>query len=307
MDRLTSMAVFVQAVDLGSFTTAAVAARISPQMVAKHVVFLEDRLGARLLNRTTRKQSLTELGRAYYERCKLILAEAEAADQLGQDVRTAPRGRLRINAPVTFGTYSLVPLVTRYLRAHPDVQVDLTLSDRLVDPVEEGYEAVIRLGPVADTALVARLLAPYRLIACASASYLAERGTPTHPAGLAGHECLGFAYWSGALACRWQFTRDGRSFEAKVGGRLEINDGRALLHAALNGFGIVLGAEPVVREEIAAGRLVRVLPDYDGPSRPMHLIFAADRRLTPKLRRFIDAVVAEFGGQDGQERGTIAK
>jgi DNA-binding transcriptional LysR family regulator len=296
MDRLTSMAAFVRVVDLGSFTAAAAALRISPQMVAKHIVFLEDRLGARLLNRTTRKQSVTELGRSYYERCRLVLAEAKAADALAQDVRAHPRGCLRINAPVTFGTYSLVPLVTRYLRTHPDVQVDLTLSDRLVDPVEEGYEAVVRLGPVADTTLAARPLAPYRLVACASAAYLAERGTPMHPADLAGHECLGFAYWSGAMARRWSFTRDGHGFDAAVGGRLHINDGKALLRAALDGFGIALGAEVAVRDDLAAGRLVRVLPDYAGPSRQMHLIFAADRRLTPKLRHFIDAVIAEFAG-----------
>ena len=148
MDRFTSMAVFVRTVDLGSFTTAATASRISPQMVAKHVAFLEDRLGARLLNRTTRKQSLTELGRAYYKRCKLVLAEAQAADQLGQEVRTAPRGCLRVNAPVTFGTYSLVPLVTRYLPAHPDVQVDRTLSDCLVDSRVPWFRLLVgRTGP----------------------------------------------------------------------------------------------------------------------------------------------------------------
>ena len=138
IDRLTSMAAFVRAADLGSFTAAA-AFRISPQMVAKHVFALEDRLGVRLLNRTTRKQSLTELGRAYCERCRLILAEADAADTLAQDARASSRGRLRVNAPVTFGVHSPMPLVTRYLRAHPDVQVDLTLSDRLANPVEEGY------------------------------------------------------------------------------------------------------------------------------------------------------------------------
>lgn len=268
--------------DLGSFTTAAAALGMSPQMVAKHVVSLENRLGTRLLNCTTRKQSLTELGRAHHERCRLVLAEAEAADDLAREVRTRPRGRLRVNAPVTFGVHCLVPLVTRYLRAHPEVQVDLTLSDRLADPVEEGYEAVIRIGPVADTALVARPLAPYRLVACASASYLAERGTPAHPADLAGHECLGFSYWPGALARRWRFTRENRSFDADAGGRLQVNDGNALLHAALNGFGIALGAEIAVREDLATGRLVRVLPGYDGPSRPMHLIYAADRRPIPE-------------------------
>jgi DNA-binding transcriptional LysR family regulator len=295
LDRLTSMAVFVRAAELGSFAATAAALGISAQMVAKHVVFLEDRLGTRLLNRTTRKQSLTEFGRLYYERCRLVLAEAEAADGLAQEVRQAPRGRLRINAPVTFGSHSLVPLVTRYLRAHPKVQVDLTLSDRLVDPVDEGFEAVIRLGPVSDTALVARPLMPYRLIACASPAYLAENGAPQVPSDLARHECLGFAYWSGALGRQWRFSCDGRSFDVSVSGRLQINDWRGLLRAALDGFGITLGPEAALAPELSAGRLVQVLSGYDGPSRPMHILHAADRQMTPKLRSFLSAVVAEFG------------
>jgi DNA-binding transcriptional LysR family regulator len=295
LDRLTSMAVFVRSADLRSFAAAAAALGLSPQMVAKHIVFLEDRLGTRLLNRTTRKQSLTEFGQAYYERCKLILTEAEAADALAQEIRGVPRGRLRINAPVTFGNHSLVPLVTRYLRAHPQVQVDLALSDRLVDPIEEGYEAVIRLGPIGDTALVARPLAPYRLIACASPAYLAERGVPETPSDLAGHECLGFAYWSGTLRRHWRFSRDGRTCDIVVAGRLQINDWKGLLHAALDGFGITLGPEVALADALSAGSLVRILPHYDGPSRPMHILYAADRRMTPKLRSFVDTVVAAFG------------
>jgi DNA-binding transcriptional LysR family regulator len=295
LDRLTSMAVFVRAADLGSFAAAATVMGLSPQMVAKHVISLEDRLGARLLNRTTRKQVLTELGRAYHERCKMILAEADAAEALAQDMRAVPRGRLRVNAPVTFGSHSLVPLVTRYLRAHPQVEVDLSLSDRLVDLVEDGYEAVIRLGPVADTMLVARPLASYRLIACASPAYLAARGTPAAPADLASHECLGFAYWSGPLRRQWRFSREGREWDAPVTGRLQVNDWKALLRAALDGFGIALGPEVALAEELRDGRLVRILPGYEGPSRPMHLLYAADRRMTPKLRGFIDAVLAEFG------------
>ncbi|CAH2603292.1 LysR family transcriptional regulator [Rhodovastum atsumiense] len=294
-DRLTSMAVFVRAADLGSFAAAAAALGMSAQMVAKHVQFLEDRLGTRLLNRTTRRQSLTEFGRAYYQRCRLILAEIEAAEALAQQARAAPRGRLRVNAPVTFGSHSLVPLITRYLRDHPQVQVDLTLSDRLVDPVEEGFEAVLRLGPIGDSSLVARPLAPYRLIACAAPAYLAEHGVPQTPADLARHECLGFAYWTGALRCQWRFSRDGHSHDVGVSGRLQVNDWKGLLRAALEGFGITLGPEAVLTEELATGRLLRVLPDYTGPSRPMHILYAADRRMTPKLRSFIERVVAEFG------------
>lgn len=295
LDRLTSMAVFVRAADLGSFTAAAAEFGLSTQMVSKHIMALEQQLGSRLLHRTTRKQSLTEIGYLYHERCQTILAEVEAAGALTEQAQATPRGRLRINAPVTFGSQSLVPLITRYLRQYPEVEIDLTLSDRLVDPIEEGYEAVIRLGPINDsTTLVARPLAPYRLIACASPAYLAEHGKPETPAYLLEHECLGFAYWFGTLGRNWRFSRDSCIYDAPVNGRLQINDWKGLLHAALEGFGITLGYEAALTEALSAGRLVRILPDYEGPSRPMHLLYAADQRMTPKLRYFIDDVVATF-------------
>jgi DNA-binding transcriptional LysR family regulator len=295
MDRLASMAAFVKAADAGSFATAAAALGISPQMVAKHVAFLETRLGARLLNRTTRRQSLTEIGRTYHERCKLVLAEAEAADSLAHEARAAPRGRLRVNAPVTFGAHSLVPLVTRYLRRHPDVEIDLVLTDRYVDLVEEGYEAVFRIGPLADSGLMARGLSPFRLVACASPAYLRERGTPVTPVDLKGHECLGYASWSGSVVTEWRFVREGRIHDVHVRGHLRINDTTALLSAALDGFGVVLIAADLARGALAAGHLVRVLHDFEAPSRPMHLLYLADRRQTPKLRSFIDAAIQEFG------------
>jgi len=192
MDRLASMATFVRAADLGSFAAAASALAMSPQMVAKHVGYLEARLGARLLNRTTRRQSLTEVGKVYYERCKLVLAEADWADAAGSDATGTPRGRLRVNAPVSFGTHTLMPLVSRYLRQNLGVDVELILSDRFVDLVEEGFEAVFRTGPLADSSLAARTLRPFRLLACASPGYLRERGTPSRLEDLGAHECLGF-------------------------------------------------------------------------------------------------------------------
>jgi DNA-binding transcriptional LysR family regulator len=295
MDRLTSMAVFVKAADLGSFASAAEAMGISPQMVAKHVVFLEDRLGAALLHRTTRRQSLTDVGRAYYDRCKLVLTEAEAADSLAQDMRSQPKGVLRVNAPITFGSFSLAPFVTRYLARYPDMQVDLTLNDRFVDPLEEGFEVMVRIGEVEDTSLIACPLAPYRLIACASPRYLEKRGTPQTPAELEQHDCLAYGYWSSSMPCRWQFTRDGKQDEVKASGRIRSNDWKALLHAAIEGFGVTLGPESVLNTEITAGRLVRVLPDYEGPARPMHVLYPAGRRPTVKIRSFIDAIVGEFG------------
>ena len=290
MDRLASMAAFVKAAELGSFAAAADALGMSPQMVAKHVASLEARLGARLLNRTTRRQALTEIGRAYHERCKLVLAEAEAADSLVHEARAAPRGLLRINAPVTFGAHSLVPVVARYLRQHPAVEVDLVLSDRYVNLVEEGYEAVFRVGLLPESSLASRALVPFRLVACASPAYLRGRGVPAAPADLAGHECL-----ARHAAAEWCFSRDGQACGVRVRNRLRLNDAKALLHAALDGFGIVLIAEDMVRGALAAGQLVRVLPDFEAPSRPMHLLFLSDHRQAPKLRSFIDAAVQAFG------------
>ncbi len=295
MDRLTSMAVFVKAADLGSFAAAADAMGLSPQMVAKHVVSLEDRLGAALLLRTTRRQSLTDVGRAYYDRCKLVLTEVEAADSLAQDMRSQPKGVLRINAPMTFGAFSLAPFITRYLARFPEMYIDLTLNDRFVDPLEEGYEVLVRVGEVDHSSLIAYPLAAYRLIACAAPSYLAERGMPQTPSDLAHHDCLAYANWSPSIPCRWEFTRNGKAEEVQASGRVRSNDWKALLHAALEGYGVTLGPESVLKAEIAAGRLVRVLPDYEGPARPMHVLTPAGRRPTVKIRSFVEAMTQEFG------------
>lgn len=294
MDRLTSMAVFVKSADLGSFAAAAEAMGMSPQMVAKHVVFLEDRLGAALLHRTTRRQSLTDVGRAYYDRCKLVLAEAEAADTIAQDMRSQPKGVLRVNAPMTFGSFTLAPFITRYLARYPDMQIDLTLNDRFVDPLEEGFDVMVRIGAVEDSSLIAHPLAPYRLIACASPTYLARRGAPETPADLERHDCLAYAYWSPSIPCRWLFTRNGRDEEIKASGRMRSNDWKALLHAAIEGYGVTLGPESVMKAEIDSGRLVRVLPEYEGPVRPMHVLYPAGRRPTVNVRSFVEALTEEF-------------
>ncbi|MDB5653845.1 MAG: LysR family transcriptional regulator [Tardiphaga sp.] len=289
------MAVFVRVAELGSFSAIAAALGISPQIVGKHITALEARLGVQLINRTTRRQSLTEFGASYCDNCRSILADLDVAEARALNVRTTPKGLLRINAPVTFGSHVLIPVITDYLKAHPEVQVDLTLSDRFVDPVEEGYEAVFRLGPLADSAtLVARALAPYRLIACASPAYLAERGVPQAPDDLRRHDCLGFSYWSGALGQEWQFSRGEEVFHVPVDSRFKANDWRALYRSALLGFGITIGFEAAMAEDLAAGRLVRVLPGFDGLTRPLHLLYARDRRMTPKLRHFIDAVLRGF-------------
>ena len=285
----------VWTLDAVSFSAAARRLSLSPQMVAKHVSALEDRVGARLLNRTTRRQALTDLGRAYAERCRLVLEQADAAQALVDEAKTELHGRLRISAPTTFGAHTLVPLVTAFLRGHLGVEVELALTDRFVDLVEEGCDAAFRIGALNDSSLVSRGLAPYRLAACASPAYLQERGMPRKPVDLAAHECLGYAYWPRPAEGVWQFTRDGVTHEVAVRSRLQIDNGEALVTAALDGFGVVLCAADVLRDAMATGRLVQVLAGYEPPSRPVHLITTRNRLQTPKLRRFIDAAVAALG------------
>jgi DNA-binding transcriptional LysR family regulator len=295
MDRLASMAAFVKAAESGSFAATASALGISPQMVAKHVTYLEARLGTRLLNRTTRKQSLTVIGKSYYDRCKVALAEVDWADAIADEARGKPRGLLRVNAPVSFGTHSLTPVVARYLSGHPSVDVDLVLNDRFVDLVDEGFEAVFRIGPIGTSKLGAIELAPFQKIACGSPAYLKERGIPSTLSDLADHECLSFANWPEPTVSDWLFVRDGVTSKAPIHSRLKANSAASLLQATLAGFGLALLAEDLVRSHLSTGRLVRVLPNYETPPRPIHLLFHPDRRQTPKLKSFIDMVVEHLG------------
>lgn len=300
IDRLSSMNAFVVATEEGSYAGAARRLDMSPQMVAKHVSALEQRLGARLLNRTTRRQSLTEVGSAYYERCKHILAEAQSADSLAQVMNATPRGKLRISAPVTFGSWGLMPLITGFLRRYPDVEIDLHLTDRFVDLVEEGYEVAFRIGPIANSTLVARPLAPYRLMVCAAPSYLKERGVPQVPSDMTEHECLGYAYWSRPADSEWQFYEAGQLLSVKVGGRLRINESKALLTAAIDGFGVLQGPADFLQTAVAAGELVPLLTEFEIPGRQMHLLYAVDRQRTAKLRSFIEAAMEYFGASRPQ-------
>lgn len=295
MDRLTSMAVFAKAVELGSFSAAADALNMSPQLVGKHVQGLEQRLGVRLLNRTTRRQSLTDFGRSFYERAKTILAEVQAAEGMAAEVRAVPTGRLRINAPVSFGMRTLAPRLPEYMQRHPQVQVqvDLSLGNRAVDVIDEGYDLVFRVGELPDSGLIARPLAPYRLILCAAPSYLARHPPLATPWDLQQHECLGFAHT--ALRTHWTFDGPGGRVAVPISSRLVADHGEPLLYAALAGLGILLQPSELVRDALRSGHLVRLLPDYAAPSRPMHLLYAPDRRLTPKLKSFLDFATEAFG------------
>lgn len=296
MDRLSSMGIFVKAVELGSFSAAADALNMSPQLVGKHVQFLEQHLGIRLLNRTTRRQHLTEVGSQFYERCRNILAEVESAEALAAETRAVPRGKLKINAPVSFGIHALTPKLPKYLGAYPEVSIELSLSNRLVDLIDEGYDAVFRVGELVDSGLIARRLEPYRLVVCAAPNYLRSRGVPTKPDDLSDHDCLIFSHTM--LRTHWDLEGPDGSVNIPISGRLMIDNGEALLQAALAGLGIILQPFELVRSSLEAGLLVAVLPEYNVPTRSLHILHAPDRRITPKLRSFLDFVSSEFSGRE---------
>lgn len=291
MDRFASMEVFAKVAETGSFAAAADAAGLSAAMVGKHIRQLEEHLGVRLLNRTTRRQSLTDAGRDFLERTRIVLAELEAAEALAAESRARPRGELRINAPVSFGAHSLSPVLPLYMAANPEVTIRLTLSDRVVDLVDEGYDCVFRAGRLHDSNLIARSLRPLKLIACASPAYLERYGQPMCPDDLVKHPCLGFA--GSALEERWEFCGLGGTAVVAVTSRFSANSGQALRQAALAGMGVILQVEELLSEDVGAGRLMHILPEWRS-ERAMHILYAPDRRITPKLRSFIDFTAEHF-------------
>ena len=293
MDKFVSMEVFVAVVEAGSLTAAAERFDLSSAMVGKHIRSLETQLSTRLLTRTTRRQSLTEIGRQPYAQCRRILADAHAAETLAEAMTSAPRGPLKVTVPLTYGVEVFSPAMTDYLNQYPEVSLELDLSNRVFDLVEEGFDAAVRIGRLPDSSLVARPLKPYRMRACASPAYLQRMGTPKTPADLLHHECLGFLHWG--REGLWRLDGDAESDYQLRPGRFRANNGQALKMAALRGFGLVLQPEALLANEIGQGTLVSVLEDYLPDGAPVHLIYPRDRQPTPKLTSFIDFVIERFG------------
>ena len=293
MDRLTSIEIFVKAVESGSFTAAGEALNMSSQLVGKHVRALEQDLGVKLLNRTTRRQHLTDVGRNFYDRARNILAEMEAAKSLAHEVRAVPTGTLRVSASVSFGVNALAKVLPLYMQANPEVNIEMSLTNRTVDIIDEGFDAVFRVGELADSGLIGRRLRPYRLVLCASPHYLLQHPPITHPNDLRDHECLGFSFTE--LRNRWTFQSPDGIITVPVSGHLMVDSGEVLLQAAIAGAGILLQPAELVEKSLRSGELVEVLPDYPVATRPMQFVYAPDKRMTPKMRSFIDFVVAHFG------------
>lgn len=286
------MQVFVKVAEAGSFAAAAAELGMSPAMVAKHIRSLEERFQLSLIHRTTRRQSLSEFGHTFLERCRNVLLEVDAAKNLAAESQTVPRGILRVNAPITFGTTCLPGALADYLRAYPEVSVELSVTDRTVDLVDEGYDAVIRIGNLADTTLRARPLTPYDMVLCAAPSYLAGRPLPCRPRDLEQHACLGFANW--VPPGEWRFDGPDGVEIAQVRGPLTVDMGHALRTAALAGLGIILQPRILLEQDIKAGLLVPLLPAWRPPSYPMHLLTVPDRRRTRKLESFVEFITRRF-------------
>jgi DNA-binding transcriptional LysR family regulator len=294
-DHLAAMAVFARVVEEESFTAAAGELGLSKSAVSKQVGRLEDRLGVRLLNRTTRRISLTEAGAAFYERCRRMVAEAEAAEDAVMHLASAPRGLLRINAPMSFGLQHVVPALPLFLDSYPELHVDLVLNDRYVDLVEEGFDMGVRIGRLADSSLIARRLASSRRLVVAAPRYLERQGWPRTPRDLRDHDCLIYAYQA-ERAGQWRFRGDDLPVHVEVAGRLRANNGDALREAAVAGLGIALMPTFIAGDDLRAGRLVHLLPGWrEEGEGDVYAVYPASRNLSPKVRVFVDFLAGRFG------------
>ncbi|WP_274424884.1 LysR family transcriptional regulator [Chelativorans sp. YIM 93263] len=292
MDRLTSMAVFVKAADLGSFAAAAAALDLSGPMVGKHVRFLEERLGVRLINRTTRRQSLTEFGRAYYERCRVVLAEAEAADALAADQFAEPRGKLRVTMPVHFGRRCVAPVLLELAQQYPALELDLSFNDHITDLAEDGYDLAIRTGSLQDKAgVIARRVAHQRMVVCASPAYLERHGRPQRIEDLERHHAV--VYRRSGPAAPWLFPRDGEPAVAITPlNRMRLDDLDAIADAATVGLGLAWLPYWLVRERIRSGALIELLPDEPEFLYDAYALWLQTPHLPSKIRLAVDALVA---------------
>lgn len=302
LDRLTGLEVFARVAAAGSLSAAGRTMGMSQTMVTKHLAALEARLGAKLFHRTTRRLSITEAGRSYLEASERILADIEAANDAVAADRVEPRGLLRLNVPVVFGTRQIASLLPEFAQRCPRVTVELGLNDRHVDLAEEGWDMAIRIGALADSSLVARRLAPCRMATCAAPSYLKARGTPRTVAELADHNCLGYTL---ALSGphRWSFGRRAE-ISVPIVGDLRANNGDALLAAAVAGQGIIYQPTFIVADDLRAGRLTALPLDQPTNERlAVHAVYLPDRHPPAKVRAFIDFIATRFAPEPPWDRG----
>lgn len=293
MDKLRNMEVMVAVVEAGSFAAAARQLQISAVMVGKHIQQLEAHLGARLFQRSTRQNSLTEVGAAFYDDSKRVLEQVRWAESAVERSRAVPQGLLRVSAPFTLGNHVIAPLVADFLQRHDQVRVDLQLTDSVVDLAGEGFDVAVRIGQVVNEGLVARPLRPYRMVIVAAPAYLQRHGTPECAADLARHQCLSHSVWQRRV--EWTLRDGDTEFFWPENARLTCNQGDGLRQAALRGLGLIMQPEVLLADDLASGALVPVMQPCLPAPRPVQLVYAPDRRQLPKLARFVEHVVGALG------------
>jgi len=293
MDRLTSMQVFVRVARYGSFAAAARELDMSRAMVSKHVMNLEESLGVRLLNRNTRQVSLTEAGADYLERLQHILSELDEAEESVATLTSEPRGILRLNAPPSFGAFHLVPMIGEFMQINPKVRVELTLTDHAAGVVEEGFDLAIEVGRLADSSMVARILAHSRLVVSGAPGYLKRRGIPKTPEDLADHNCLTSSRFP--PRDEWPFRGPDGDTIFKVSGTFRSNIGDAVHRMALNGLGLTMLPTYMIGNDLKAGRLQAVLTDYEPEPYAIAALYPDRRYLPVKVRSFVDFLAERFG------------
>jgi len=287
MENLTDIAVFVQVVESGSFTAASDRLGLSRSVVSKYITRLEDRLGVRLMNRTTRRLSLTEAGQTFFTGSQRGLQEIETAETEVSRLQETPRGKLRLNAPMSFGILHIAPALPDFLRRYPDLSVDMSLDDRQVDLVEEGFDLAIRIAELPDSSLVARRLGPCRHVVCASPNYLELYGSPRTPDDLRKHNAITYRYQ--ASPGEWRLLSSEKHFVSiPVTGSIQMNNSLAIREAVLCGAGITLIPTFLVGDDLKAGRLYEVLPEYRAQEISIYAVYPERRHLSPKVRAFVE-------------------
>lgn len=272
---------------------------MSKAMVSKYVAVLEDHLGTRLLNRTTRRLSLTESGQVYYERCLQIIADVAEAEQAAGQLTAIPRGTLKIAMPVSFGTIKIGPLITEYVRQYPEVKLDIALADRKVDLIDEGFDLAIRIGSLPESGLIARKLAVDRTAICAAPAYLKQHGTPHKPEDLRRHACLNYTYASSGD--EWYLKNDREELVVPTSGPIKVNNGDMLRLAALSGGGIIWQPRFIVEDDLRTGGLVEVLTNYSTAELGIYAIYPSRKHLSAKVRTFVDFLVDKLGSTDAKD------
>ena len=293
MDRLSEMQSFISVVDQGGFTDAARAIGVSKSVVSKNISALEARLGARLLNRTTRRVNPTEIGLAYYDRASAVISKAQEADEMVTAMQTDPRGTLRVSAPVNFGSSHIAPAVGDFLHQYPDVQINMVLDDSFVELVADGYDLAIRIGRMDDSSLKARKLGETRPLLVASPGYLEKHGTPLDLDALSDHHLLHYTNLSTGNFWRLR-TKSGATRDIRVGGRFTANNGAALRRGAEAGLGIAMLPSFILEDRVKRGKLVEVLPEASFETLGIYAVYPPGRFVQPKLRSFIDFLVQRF-------------